>query len=264
MSLINVIENKFNNVKYKIETLFLPRTLECVVNGKKILILAETGKELKRAKSYETKEPNTLKWIMDFIKPDDVFYDIGANIGLYSIFPAVYEPKCRVYSFEPESLNFAKINKNIHLNRLSSKVVAYPIALSSSIKLDKFFINKFRVGNALHSFGKSLDNMKKEFKPDHVQGSIGFNLDYLVFDLGLEFPNHVKIDVDGIERDVVSGGEKVFSDNRVRSVLVEISRDEDYVENREWFNEFFYSKGFVLSDYEEKRKDTENLIFKRV
>ncbi|HEY0221117.1 MAG TPA: FkbM family methyltransferase [Candidatus Paceibacterota bacterium] len=263
MSFKNVLENKLNSLRHSIDKLFLPRVINKDVCGSNIFIFVENSKELRRVRSYEKKEPNTIKWLKDSIKSGDILYDIGANIGLYSIFPAIFEPKCKVFSFEPESLNFAKLNKNIFLNKLSSRVKAYPIAFTDSIKLDNFFINKFSVGNALHSFGRNINNMGKEFKPEHIQGVMGLTLDYLVFDLGLEFPNYIKIDVDGIEKDIVSGGKKVFSDPRVNGVLVEISKDEFFLENRKWFNDFFSSHGFVACDYEDIRKDTENLIFQR-
>ena len=57
-----------------------------------------------RAKTLYTKEPITIKWIRSFEK-NSIFFDIGANIGVYSIFSAIINSSL-VYSFEPESNNF--------------------------------------------------------------------------------------------------------------------------------------------------------------
>ena len=56
-----------------------------------------------RAKTFESKEPETLKWIESF-EPKDTFLDIGANIGIYS-FAAKLNHK--VISIEPDALNYA-------------------------------------------------------------------------------------------------------------------------------------------------------------
>ena len=63
-----------------------------------------------RAETFFTKEPDTIEWIESFDK-NDVFLDIGANIGIYSLYAAKNVSK--VWAIEPESLNFAMLNLNI-------------------------------------------------------------------------------------------------------------------------------------------------------
>ena len=58
-----------------------------------------------------SKEPITLAWI-DTFKDGETLYDIGANVGMYTIYAAVMR-KANVYAFEPEALNYAELNKNI-------------------------------------------------------------------------------------------------------------------------------------------------------
>ena len=81
-----------------------------------------------RAETFYTKEVETLEWIDSFQK-ESVFWDIGANIGLYSIYAG---KKCnKVYSFEPSVLNLELLAKNIHLNNLSDLITANsPAALN--------------------------------------------------------------------------------------------------------------------------------------
>src|SRR5437879_5933266 len=64
------------------------------------VFVATSALLLWRARTLFSKEPETIEWIRSF-GPDDVFYDIGANVGIYSIFAGV---RCRkIYAFEPES-----------------------------------------------------------------------------------------------------------------------------------------------------------------
>src|SRR6187455_11828 len=74
-----------------------------------------------RVDSLFTKEPDTIEWIGSF-QPGEVLVDIGANVGMYSIWAAKTRG-VRVYAFEPESQNYALLYKNIVLNNLSQQVI---------------------------------------------------------------------------------------------------------------------------------------------
>ena len=62
---------------------------------------------LMRANTFFSKEPETLAWI-DAMTENDVLFDVGANIGIYSVYAALKGLK--VFAFEPESLNYAELN----------------------------------------------------------------------------------------------------------------------------------------------------------
>lgn len=81
-----------------------------------------------RAATFFDKEPETLGWIQGF-GPGETMLDVGANVGLYSLYAA--HRGHRVLALEPESQNFALMNENIHLNGLVSRVTAYCLALSN-------------------------------------------------------------------------------------------------------------------------------------
>ena len=90
-------------------------------------------RELSRVRAYLTREPETVEWIAEYVKSQDVFYDIGANIGLYSIFAAkLHRGDLKVYSFEPESQNYASLNRNVYLNGLSDAITTLCMAVSDS------------------------------------------------------------------------------------------------------------------------------------
>ena len=218
----------------------LLRLRKCRVKGHLIKIDVESEIEHYRCRTYARKEPETLEWIERYFRPDDVMYDVGANIGLYSLFAAIHlEKQCKVFAFEPEALNFAKLSRNIYLNSLSGTVVPCCLAITDEVGFDSFFLNpdnfdkivngdELAAGSALHSFRSPKDFSGRTFKPVHMQGGVGVSLDYLWQVWGLDFPNHVKIDVDGLEEQAITGARHTLTDQRLRSVLVEVSGKEGH------------------------------------
>jgi hypothetical protein len=63
------------------------------------------------------KEAETIDWIATFFKEGDIFFDIGANVGAYSLVASkFYNGKIMIYAFEPGFANFVQLCKNILLN----------------------------------------------------------------------------------------------------------------------------------------------------
>ena len=244
----------------------------CKVGEETILLdidrdYVEDGKrnwELWRAQSYATKEPDTIGWIDSFLQEGDVIYDIGANIGQYALYAAKrLKGRCEILAFEPESLNYAKLNRNIVLNKLTETITAYCLAVADSMRLDLFYVQSFMPGASLHTWAQPITQGGKAFSPQHKQGVMGVSLDDLVTRFSLSFPNHIKIDVDGIEDLVIKGGENTLADSRLRSVLVEIYLYRDIASQIE---EMFFQNNFILHnadliDYEPGT--VQNFIFKR-
>jgi hypothetical protein len=70
-----------------------------------------------RADTFKTKEPVTLMWLRNTLKDDTVWIDVGGNVGIYSLAVLAMRPRTRAIIFEPESQNFAILNRNIALNK---------------------------------------------------------------------------------------------------------------------------------------------------
>jgi len=174
-----------------------------------------------RVHSMLEKEPDTICWIDQF-KSGETFVDIGANIGLYTIYAAVMK-QAVVYAFEPEAQNYALLNRNILHNSLQDRVVAYCLALTDAVKVDKLHLSKIELGGSCHTFGESLDfNLKPRISP-FAQGAITWCLDRLIEDNVIPVPDHIKIDVDGLEHLVLKGAQKVLTNPKLKSILVEIN-----------------------------------------
>lgn len=217
----------------RLETKWLSLDYLDVEQKGKVLRYAATDKSsVKRTRSLNTKEPITLAWI-DSFDEGELLYDIGANVGIYTIYAAVMR-NARVYAFEPEALNFAELNKNIFLNKLHGQVMAYCLALSDVDKVDVLHLSDFGLGISYHDFEENSWTGDKTFSPDwtvrkderRLQGCIGFKLDTLVGG-GLPVPAHIKIDVDGLEHRVFDGMRNVLRDPGIKTVLSEINFDSE-------------------------------------
>lgn len=208
-------------------------------------IAYSNDKELWRGDTFLMKEPETVKWIQDEINDGSVFWDIGSNIGLFSLQAASLNSECKIFAFEPESQNFASLCKNVWLNAYKN-VEAHNIAVSGkdkSLELGKLFISEMRAGSALHNVGKQSD--WHEGSPVFKQNCYCVSIDDLIEKYGLPSPSIVKLDVDGIEMDILRGAEKAMKSS-IKSILVEVD-EGDSEEVREMV-EFMNGCGFVVSE----------------
>ena len=174
-----------------------------------------------RVDTLFTKEPDTIEWI-DGFEPGEVLIDIGANVGMYTIWAAKTRG-VRVFAFEPESQNYALLYKNIVLNGLSEQVVAYCAALSDESVYSRLYLSQFEVGGSCHTFGEKLDHRLEPRNSKFSQGCISTTLDHLVATGVVPMPDHIKIDVDGLEHKVLAGCRNLLVERRLKSILIEIN-----------------------------------------
>lgn len=169
-----------------------------------------------RVQTLYTKEPDTIQWLRN-MNPGEVLFDVGANIGQYSLLAA--QKGVRVHAFEPESQNFALLIRNVILNNFSDIITAWPLALSDHISLDILHLSSLVAGGSCHAYGESIDFKGRQHQFPHQQGSVSTTLDHFTAKYGTA--NHIKIDVDGFEHLVVKGGLHTFQS--AKSVLIELN-----------------------------------------
>ncbi len=130
----------------------------------------------------------------------------------------------RVFAFEPEAANLAGLQRNIVLNGLSTRLTPYALAVAGDDGLDTLKLHgpTLRSGNALHAFGAAVDYAGAAFEPVAIQGIFGLTLDSLVEHWKLPAPQHVKIDVDGLEPAILSGAAHILAGAILRTIFVEI------------------------------------------
>lgn len=177
---------------------------------------------LMRAQTFFDKEPETLEWI-DSMSGDDVLYDVGANVGIYSLYAA--KKGLTVFAFEPESLNYAELNKHIYSNELADKIQAFNIGLADRTFFDQLNLSMFKKGWSMHTATEARDFEHNEFDPCFKQGLFVVSLDDLVNQFGLPVPTHLKIDVDGLESEIINGASNTLKDPILKSILIELNEN---------------------------------------
>jgi FkbM family methyltransferase len=200
------------------------RTAKFELHGKSIEFDCPSQLSLDRVTYLLDKEPGTIAWI-DRFEPGSIFWDVGANIGTFSLYAAVLRG-CRVFAFEPAAQNYFVLNRNIARNRLDESVKALCVAIDRRSTVSALNMRDDVVGSALHTFGESVDYKGDAFRAVFLQGCLGVSIDSLCADFGMATPQYIKVDVDGLERAVVAGGSNVFRDAACRSVLVELDLND--------------------------------------
>jgi len=263
------LKNMTKKLKIKVKSILhravlLRRRIQPVMaidlNGTPVKFYISSNRELVRANQYANlrKEPETYEWIDTFFKKNDVFFDVGANTGGYSIYAATKNPELKVFCFEPDIQNMSALNKNIYSNGLSKNITAYCVGISEQNKIDHFNIFD---KNGLFEAGYAGNSVNSEWNRSGTQsvdvsiGVVSLTLDSLVGEFGVPFPNHLKIDVDGHENCIVKGAKTTLNDVRLKSILIEIEySNKNLIAKMEKFG-FKQYKGFknpVYYEMEEK------------
>lgn len=171
-----------------------------------------------RVETLLTKEPDTIAWI-NGMREGEVLYDVGANMGQYSLLAA--KRGVRVHAFEPESQNFALLCRNIAINKLGHLVTPWNIAMNDVSSFSPFHVQQLLAGNSCNSFGEAVNYHLQPKEYAFQQGCYGCRMDYFAGSSGIGLrPTHIKLDVDGFEHKVLKGASSDVL-KHVKSVLVE-------------------------------------------
>lgn len=173
-----------------------------------------------RAVHAMAKEPSTIRWI-DRFEPGCRFWDIGANVGVYSLYAAKTRD-CEVTAFEPVFLNYYVLNRSIAANALGGRIRAFALAIGETSGFADMLLADLEDGSALHSYGVPLDYRGEPFEPQFRQATACFSIDDLVLRHGFPPPRHLKIDVDGLEDGIVRGAARSLAMPELRTVMVEL------------------------------------------
>lgn len=164
-------------------------------------------------------EPQTVEWIESF-SADAVFYDIGANVGVFSLIAS--KRNATTIAFEPNFLNHYKLCRNILLNDLSSRITPLNMALTDIDSLGKFEFYSLDFGDAYSVIDRSRTRYFEG--PGCANMSVPcMTLDSAIAMWNLPVPNYIKIDVDGEELGVLLGGKALLRNEKLVSLNVEVN-----------------------------------------
>jgi len=197
---------------------------------KDIFLHVDSHIDLRRARSCE-KEPGTVAWLEEDVEDGSVLFDIGANVGAYSLVAwAKSAGKTKVFAFEPGATTFPQLCRNIILNGAADAIVPLNIALSSRRELQLFKYNTLLAGGGEH-LGLSDEasaSSQHSASVSFTQPVITYALDEVIELFRLPWPNHIKIDVDGHEYGILEGATKVLDSDALRTIQIEIGEDDRF------------------------------------
>ena len=186
----------------------------------KIWMRVDTHRQLRRLSSCRN-EPETVRWLQAGFKSGDVLYDIGANVGAYSLVAwAVAGQDATIYAIEPSFSTFAALSANVYVNRCSGKIIPLHVALADKTDLLTLNYAGLAAGDANHV----LSEPGREIEAVFAQPILTYRLDDLVRVFRLKPPTHIKMDVDSTEREllIVKGACETLASPELGSLLIEV------------------------------------------
>ncbi len=268
LNILNILSN--NKIFYAIFEKFENNAYQKVnISNNEIKFFVPNKITYWRVKSLYKEEPDTINWINNFKGNNIIFWDIGANIGIYSIYAAKVHKKIDIVSFEPSTSNLRVLSRNISINNLENQIKINQCALTDKKNVFEIFKEtEFKEGYSMNSFGYDTDFEGKKIRPKQNYKLFGTSIDYIIENKILDMPNYLKIDVDGIEHKILVGASKLLSSNKVESVLIEIN--ENYLEQLEAVSDIMKKNNFSLQSKSrlgdgssKKFIKTYNYIFKK-
>lgn len=203
---INVLESLAgsnpSSLKYRLASAGLRQRDVTIGNGVAEGLKFNTGESCPELAlgTYEVPIQNVFT---QHLKSGDVFYDIGANVGFFSIIAAkLVGDRGKVYAFEPGLGNAKSIRHNARLNNFD-RIEVIEKAVSHTSGEGQLLLAKYSGGHALATADA----------PPDLAGEVTVDLvciDDLIAQHKIAPPNFVKVDVEGAELDVLKGMTKTI------------------------------------------------------
>ena len=180
-----------------------------------------------RARSCK-KEPWTVTWIEESMSQGGVLYDVGANVGAFSLVAAkVSARRGTVVAFEPGFASYAHLCANIVLNHCEPIIIPVPLALASASGLGRFRYLSLDPGQSRHDFQQNAWRADEaDTRKRYLQPVLSMTLDGAIQTFALPQPHHLKIDVDGGEIEVLNGAVQTLANRELQSILIEIDESQ--------------------------------------
>lgn len=144
--------------------------------------------------------------LLHFLRPEDLFIDVGANVGTYSVLATVVS-KSRCLSIEPVPATFFKLQRNLAINGAGSLSRTACVAIGE--------------GEGRIRFSADRDTMNKDVPPDYYGPAIDVNVTTLDSLLNGDCGVMWKVDVEGQEGAVLRGAKRSLSDPRLKVLIME-------------------------------------------
>jgi FkbM family methyltransferase len=179
-----------------------------------------------------------MSFLLHFLKEEDTFIDVGANIGSYTILASGVN-KATTISIEPVPSTFYYLQKNVELNALANRTILWNAAAGAHNNKIKFTKNYDTVNHALS---------KGEIHADYIEVDV-FPLSYIMH--GKTNVRLIKIDVEGFETDVLNGMESLLNNHELKAIIIELNGSGDrYGYDEKKIHEKLKDKNFLPYSYD--------------
>lgn len=174
---------------------------------------------------FKNKEPEVRYFFDRNLTAGDTVFDVGANVGVFSLYVAALRRDSTVYAIEPEISNIARLRENILANAFQEWIKPICAGVNDRVGITRLYLSSEEPGAAVHSISDSeLEKTHLGYDVVGDEAVISLTLDYLAAELGI-VPNLIKIDTDGNEKKILLGGQKVLADRRLRAIIIEMPVD---------------------------------------
>ena len=169
-----------------------------------------------RARSLLTKQPATIAWI-DAFQPGSVFWDIGANIGVYALYAGLRRDT-RVVAFEPAAVNYFLLAANCELNGMDDRVDCLLVGVGGEKAVGHLEASQFAAGYSFTFRGRGSEYRSR-------QAALLLSMDALIADFGLPCPNYIKMDVRALTESILAGGVQTLRRPELRELHIEMKEE---------------------------------------
>lgn len=219
------VQEFFSKVPYRFKSRMLWR-LQCLISPNQIPtfrlcdgssfdypLKSAIGRSLFSG-SFEKSE---VKFVQRSLKPGDIFLDVGANAGFYTIIAAKQVGETgHVYAFEPSPRELKLLRHNLQINKLGN-VTIVERAVSNAEERTQFAISQ---DGAMNSLLKTEHHLQKIQDWQTIEST---TLDSFVREFNVASINFIKVDVEGAEKLVFEGASRILSSKNKIIVLFEAS-----------------------------------------
>ena len=207
-----------------------------------------------RYESFYDKEPETIKWINFFATSEMPlnFLDVGANIGMYSLYFLSLVKDKTVICVEPFQKNFELLTRNLSLNNYLDRAQVVRNPLSNEIKVGSAVVSDLRPGGSGY---KLIEGHKGYQESINVEV---LDIDSILYPFDKKYV--LKIDTDGSDFEILQGGIKSLQSGCIVSVLIEASQDvqNQIIDYLKTFNLIYDYRFNDLSNHSDRRRISSN------
>ncbi|MEO6329115.1 MAG: FkbM family methyltransferase [Ginsengibacter sp.] len=245
--------------KFRAYTKFLKWQLGQLINPgeKKIAFAGSTSLLISKGMTGATgniyaglHEFADMGFLLHFLRKGDVFADVGANVGSYTVLAAGYT-RAKTIAFEPVPATFKSLQNNIELNHLEQYVTAYNIGISAQ-KSKLLFTSSHDTGNHVISVAENNNGQQV------IEVAVT-SIDEIL--KGDDVPLLIKIDVEGFETEVITGMKQTLKDHKLKAIIIELNGSGGrygYDENN--IHKTLLAEGFEAYVYDPFKRECSHVI----